>query len=84
VVGCGLKKALLLAKDMGAVQTATTELIRMTLWVGWQEQSVMYQQWLVLSSTALNKAHQFAACGRRTPFSLRLRLHYKGAVVRWR
>jgi hypothetical protein len=31
-----------------------------------------------------NKAHQFAACGRRTPFSLRLRLHYKGAVVRWR
>ncbi|MBL1271165.1 MAG: hypothetical protein COB25_001825 [Oceanospirillales bacterium] len=33
---------------------------------------------------ASNKAHQFAACGRRTPFSLRLRLHYKGAVVRWR
>ncbi|WP_263641514.1 hypothetical protein [Marinobacter confluentis] len=31
-----------------------------------------------------NKAHQFAAGGRRTPFSLRLRLHYKGAVVRWR
>ena len=22
--------------------------------------------------------------GRRTPFSLRLRRHYKGAVVRWR
>jgi len=33
---------------------------------------------------ALNKAHQYAAGGRRTPFSLRLRLHYKGAVVRWR
>jgi hypothetical protein len=31
-----------------------------------------------------NKAHQFAAYGRRTPFSLRLRLHSKGAVVRWR
>jgi hypothetical protein len=34
--------------------------------------------------SSFNKAHQFAACGRRTPFSLRLRLHYKGAVVRWR
>lgn len=33
---------------------------------------------------ASNKAHQFAADGRRTPFSLRLRLHYKRAVVRWR
>ena len=33
---------------------------------------------------ASNKAHQFAACGRRTPFTLRLRLHSKGAVVRWR
>ncbi|WP_255822236.1 MULTISPECIES: hypothetical protein [Stutzerimonas stutzeri subgroup] len=31
-----------------------------------------------------NKAHQYAADGRRTPFSLRLRLHYKVAVVRWR
>ncbi len=26
-----------------------------------------------------NKAHQFAAYGRRTPFMLRLRLHYKAA-----
>ena len=31
-----------------------------------------------------NKAHQYAAGGRRTPFTLRLRLHCKGAVVRWR
>jgi hypothetical protein len=31
-----------------------------------------------------NKAQQYAACGRRTPFSLQLRLHYKGAVVRGR
>jgi len=31
---------------------------------------------------ASNQAHQFAAYGRRTPFTLRLRLHYKGAVVR--
>ena len=27
-----------------------------------------------------NKAQQFAADGRRTPFTLRLRLHYKGAA----
>lgn len=31
-----------------------------------------------------NNAHQFAAYGRRTPFSLRLRLHYTCAVVRSR
>jgi len=31
-----------------------------------------------------NKAHQYAAGGRRTPFTLQLRLHFKGAVVRWR
>tara|TARA_B100000965_G_scaffold404731_2_gene436386 strand:- start:1276 stop:1800 length:525 start_codon:yes stop_codon:yes gene_type:complete len=31
-----------------------------------------------------NKAHQCAAGGRRTPLILRLRLHSKGAVVRWR
>ena len=37
-----------------------------------------------LSKQKFNKAHQYAAGGRRTPFTLRLRLHYKGAVVRWR
>jgi hypothetical protein len=30
----------------------------------------------------VHKAHQYTADGRRTPSSLRLRLHYKGAVVR--
>jgi len=39
---------------------------------------------MAISQAEFNKAHQFAAGGRRTPFSLRLRLHYKGAVVRWR
>jgi hypothetical protein len=39
---------------------------------------------VVLISLLPNKAQQFAADGRRTPFSLRLRLHYKRAVVRWR
>jgi len=36
------------------------------------------------SRPSYNKAHQYAAGGRRTPFTLRLRLHSKGAVVRWR
>jgi|TARA_R110001606_G_scaffold399251_1_gene582740 hypothetical protein len=36
-------------------------------------------------SVSSNKAQQYyAAGGRRTPFTLRLRLHSKGTVVRWR
>ncbi len=36
-----------------------------------------------MSSKTYNKAHQYAAGGRRTPFTLRLRLHSKDAYG-WR